>query len=102
MSNPQIVTATSASMQDIGGHSVVLAYADVNAEYQAMRSQAIIVDRSHRGRMRLLGDKAGDVLTGLVTNDVVSLQPGKGLYAAALTNMSARTGSNREQRIEGS
>jgi folate-binding protein YgfZ len=58
----------------------------VNAEYEALRSRAIVVDRSYRGRMRLLGDKAGEVLTGLVTNDVVSLQPGQGLYAAALTN----------------
>ena len=81
-----MVPVSSASTQEIGGHNVVLAYGDVAAEYQAMRAHAILVDRSHRGRMRLLGDKAGEVLTGLVTNDVMSLQPGQGLYAAALTN----------------
>ena len=35
--------------------------------------------------MRLSGEKAGEVLTGLVTNDVLALQPGQGQYAAALT-----------------
>src|SRR5207247_1691954 len=76
---------TQSATQDIGGHNVVLAYADVAAEYEALRQRAIVVDRSYRGRMRLSGEKAGEVLTGLVTNDVLALQPGQGQYAAALT-----------------
>jgi folate-binding protein YgfZ len=35
--------------------------------------------------MRFSGAKAGETLTGLVTNDVVALAPGQGQYAAALT-----------------
>lgn len=54
-------------------------------QYDALHRDAIIVDRSARGRMRFTGAKAGEVLTGLVTNDVQSLSPGEGLYAAALT-----------------
>jgi folate-binding protein YgfZ len=70
---------------DIAGQDVVLAYADVGAEYEALRTNAIVVDRSHRGRLRVFGEKGGEALTGLVTNDVLAIQPGEGRYAAALT-----------------
>jgi folate-binding protein YgfZ len=85
VTNPHIAPPAHNSTQEIGGHHVVLAYADVAAEYGAMRHGAIVVDRSHRGRMRVSGAKAGEVITGLVTNDVASLHPGQGQYAAALT-----------------
>jgi len=68
-------------------------YGDAQAEYLALRHHgahepiggAIVVDRSTRGRMTLHGARAREVLTGLVTNDVLSLEPGRGCYAAALT-----------------
>lgn len=53
--------------------------------YDALRAGAIVLDRSDRGRWRFTGPKAAETLTGLVTNDVLALQPGEGLYAAALT-----------------
>jgi folate-binding protein YgfZ len=70
---------------EIEGHRVVLHYGDVGAEYAALRTGALLVDRSHRGRVRLSGEKARDVVTGLVTNDITALEPGQGAYAAALT-----------------
>jgi folate-binding protein YgfZ len=70
---------------EIAGQDVVVSYADVAAEYEALRSGAIVVDRSHRGRLRIFGEKAGESLTGLVTNDVMSMQTGQGQYGAALT-----------------
>jgi tRNA-modifying protein YgfZ len=70
---------------DIAGQDVVLVYADAIAEYEALRSGAIVVDRSHRGRLRVFGEKGGEALTGLVTNDVLAMQPGDGKYGAALT-----------------
>lgn len=73
------------STQEIGGHDVVLAYADVAAEYGALRSGAIVIDRSHRGRLRVFGEKSGEAITGLVTNDVLALQSGHGQYGAALS-----------------
>ena len=54
-------------------------------EYAALRSGALIVDRSDRVRIRFGGPRAAEIVTGLVTNDVLSLQPGHGQYAAALT-----------------
>lgn len=55
------------------------------SEYAALKAGAGLVDRSTRARWRLSGPKAADTLTGLVTNDVVSLAPGQGQYAAMLT-----------------
>ncbi len=55
------------------------------SEYAALRSGALLVDRSDRVRMRFGGQRAAELVTGLVTNDVLALTPGHGQYAAALT-----------------
>ncbi len=44
-----------------------------------------LFDRSARLRMEFTGAKAAESLTGLVTNDVLALRGGDGLYACALT-----------------
>jgi folate-binding protein YgfZ len=86
VTNPNVATPSpQAGATEIAGQEVVVAYADVNSEYEALRSRAIVIDRSHRGRMRFFGEKSGEALTGLVTSDVVGLHPGHGQYAAALT-----------------
>jgi folate-binding protein YgfZ len=82
---PNAVRADPAAVGEIGGRSVVLSYAGVETEYEALHRHAVVFDRSHRGRMRISGASAGEMLTGLVTNDVLSLSPGQGQYAAALT-----------------
>ena len=79
-------SATRATIGDVGGRSVVLAYGSVAAEYEALHSACVIFDRSHRGRLRVNGERAGEMITGLVTNDVAGLVPGQGCYAAALTS----------------
>ena len=78
------MTQTEA-LVDLAGQPVVLTYSSVAAEYEALRRRAVVVNRSHRGRMRFVGPKTADVLTGLLTNDVSALTPGQGQYAAALT-----------------
>lgn len=55
------------------------------ADYARLRTDAGCVDRSDRLRMAFTGAKAAETLTGLITNDVLALQPGHGAYAAALT-----------------
>lgn len=57
---------------------------DIDA-YGALHDGAVLIDRSDRSRLRLEGPKAAEVMSGLVTNDVMKLVPGEGLYAAALT-----------------
>jgi folate-binding protein YgfZ len=54
-------------------------------EYSALHNGALFFDRSDRARMRISGPKAAELVTGMVTNDVSSLSPGEGQYAAALT-----------------
>jgi folate-binding protein YgfZ len=73
------------SRGEVGGQSVVLAYGSVAAEYEALQTRAALFDRSHRGRVRVGGPKAAEMIAGLVTNDVSGLAPGQGCYAAALT-----------------
>ena len=77
--------ATGPTIGDVGGRSVVLAYGSVSAEYEALHNRAAVFDRSHRGRLRVKGPRAAEMVTGLVTNDVSALPPGQGCYAAALT-----------------
>lgn len=79
------VRTGEAATGEIAGRPVTLRYGDPAAEYAALRSGAAVADRSHRGRMRIEGAKARELVTGLVTNDVLTLAPGQGLYAATLT-----------------
>jgi folate-binding protein YgfZ len=86
MTTPQRVSiADAGALVDVSGHPVVLTYSSVAAEYEALRTRAVVVDRSQRARMRITGQRAAETLTGLVTNDVAALEPGHGHYAAALT-----------------
>ena len=86
MTQPHVAPSRRGTTLDIGGHEVVLAYADERDEYAALHSRAIVIDRSHRGRLRMFGEKSGEALTGLVTNDVLAITPGHGRYAAALSS----------------
>jgi folate-binding protein YgfZ len=70
---------------DVGGQEVVVSFGDIQSEYAALRSGAILIDRSARGRMHFHGEKAGEALTGLVTNDVLGIAHGHGQYGAALS-----------------
>ena len=85
MSTRSVASQPGPTIGDVGGRSVVLAYGSVSAEYEALHTRAAVFDRSHRGRIRVKGPRAAEMVTGLVTNDVSSLTPGQGCYAAALT-----------------
>ena len=85
MSTRSVPSHSGPTIGDVGGRSVVLAYGSVSAEYEALNTRAAVFDRSHRGRLRVKGPRAAEMVTGLVTNDVSALVPGQGCYAAALT-----------------
>ena len=70
---------------DVAGQPVVLHYGEIAREYAALREGALLVDRSFRGRMHVSGAKAAELITGMVTNDVLALRSGMALYAAALS-----------------
>lgn len=83
--NATIGEAPGALAGDVAGHTVVRSYGDVNREYEALRTGAMLLDRGERLRMSFAGPQAAETLSGLVTNDVGSLEVGEGQYAAALT-----------------
>ena len=56
------------------------------AEYELIRDSVGLADASARGKLRLTGAEAAEFLQGQVTNDVESLAPGSGCYAALLTH----------------
>src|SRR3954447_17291551 len=57
-----------------------------SAEYELLREDAGLVDRSERAKLRLTGAEAAEFLQGQVTNDVETLAPGEGCYAALLNH----------------
>lgn len=60
-------------------------YGNEAGEYRAVRESAGVIDLSCRGKLRLSGREHVKFLQGMLTNDVVKLEPGKGVYAALLT-----------------
>ena len=55
------------------------------SEYLLAKANAVVVDRSSRGRLLLTGSEVADFLQGQVSNDVEALEPGSGCYATLLT-----------------
>jgi len=53
--------------------------------YRALRERAGLVDRSARGRIVVAGADRTTFLHAMLTNDIASLRPGTGCYAAYLT-----------------
>jgi folate-binding protein YgfZ len=54
-------------------------------QYDAARTSAVIVDRSAQGKIAFAGSDRGSFLHALLTNDIIGLTPGTGVYAAYLT-----------------
>ncbi|HTX32286.1 MAG TPA: glycine cleavage T C-terminal barrel domain-containing protein [Solirubrobacteraceae bacterium] len=59
--------------------------ATLPSEYRALTEANGMLDRSERGKLALTGAQAKPFLQGQVSNDVESLAPGTGCYAALLT-----------------
>src|SRR6516225_9651399 len=59
-------------------------YDDPKAEYRAVRHAAGIFDFSFRARFAARGPDRVSFLHNMLTNDVRSLGPGRGMYAALL------------------
>jgi folate-binding protein YgfZ len=70
---------------DLGGTPAPMHYGDPLAEHLALTERAGIADLSARGRLCLTGTERIRFLHGQVTNDVQSLRPGEGCYAALVS-----------------
>ena len=57
---------------------------ELDAQYRQLREECGLLDRSARGKLLVSGPEAAEFLQGQLTNDIESLQPGDGCYAALL------------------
>jgi tRNA-modifying protein YgfZ len=64
-------------------------------EYAALRDGCGVLDRSERGKLALSGAGAVEFLNGQVTNELITLLPGSGCYAAFLTHKGKMLGDLR-------
>jgi aminomethyltransferase len=69
-------------------------------EYRALAETAGLLSQSGRAILSVSGERAGDMLHGLVTNDVKDLPVGGGLYAFMLTPKGRPVAEMRILRLE--
>lgn len=67
----------------------------LSAEYRALHEGCGLVDRSERGKLALTGSEAVQFLNGQITNELATLLPGEGRYAAFLTHKGKMLGDLR-------
>ncbi len=77
--------ALGAKFDNYGDTNRPASYGDIMAEYEAVRNSVGIMDMSDRGKIRLSGKEHQKFLQGMLTNDVMKLEEGRGAYAALLT-----------------
>jgi tRNA-modifying protein YgfZ len=68
---------------------IPLHFGDLKAEYQAGVSAAVLLDRSHEGRLILTGRDRFELLQRMSTNDLNNMLPGEG-RPTVFTNANAR------------
>src|SRR4051812_43202640 len=70
-------------------------------EYRALREDCGLLDRCERGKLALSGPDAVEFLNGQVTNELATLAPGEGRYAAFLTHKGKMLGDLRVLAVSG-
>ncbi len=81
----EVHKSLGADFAQNSGCSVPQHYGDTEAEYTAVREGVGIIDLSSRGKLRLSGKDHLKFLQGMLTNDVLKLKEGSGVYATILT-----------------
>ncbi|MBI3811535.1 MAG: aminomethyl transferase family protein [Nitrospirae bacterium] len=82
----EIQKAAGAVFEPSDERELVRSYGNTVAEHLTVRKKAGLIDRSHRGKLRLKGKDRTEFLHGMVTNDIQKLAPGNGLYAVFTTD----------------
>src|SRR5919112_4971035 len=68
------------------GWEVPIHYGAAEAEHAAVRQHVGIADLSHRGTLRVTGEDRVKWLQSLISNDIVPVAPGHGIYSGFLTH----------------
>jgi folate-binding protein YgfZ len=72
----------------------------VETAYETLRTGVGLVDRSEAGKLLLVGPQAREFLDGQVSNAVVELEAGTGVYATLLTNKGRMLGDLRALAVD--
>src|ERR671931_1925289 len=75
-----------ATFAELAGWEVPLHYGDLRAEHAGVRTAVGIADLSHRGKLRVTGEDGVKWLQSIVSNDILPLKPGQGLYSSLLSH----------------
>lgn len=71
-------------MVPFAGFSMPVQYGGITEEHLVVRSEVGVFDISHMGQFVVRGPEARRWLNGLLTNDVLKLEPGQGQYTLLL------------------
>jgi len=73
-------------MAEVTGWDMPAHYGDPAAEHRAVRSGVGLADLSHRGKLRVTGEDRIKWLQSVISNDILPLRLGQGLYSSFLTH----------------
>ena len=76
----------NARFGEAGGWTMPQDYGDPEGEYRAVRQAVAIADLSHRGTLRVTGEDRVSWLQSIISNDVLPLKPGSGIYSSLLSH----------------
>lgn len=77
----RIHLSLGAQMAAFGGWDMPIRYRDILEEHRAVRERAGLFDASHMGEIAVRGHRAGDLVQGLVTNDISGMADGQVIYS---------------------
>ena len=69
-----------AMLIDFHGWEMPVRYTSIPEEHQQVRERAGLFDLCHMGRLDISGPQAEAWIQGLITNDILSMQPGDARY----------------------
>lgn len=75
-----------AMFGEVSGWEMPAHYGDPIAEHTAVRNGVGIADLSHRGTIRVTGEDRVKWLQSVISNDILPLTTGQGLYSSFLTH----------------
>lgn len=75
-----------ATFKEIAGWDMPDHYGDPATEHDAVRKTVGLADLSHRGKIRVTGDDRVKWLQSVISNDILTLQPGQGRYSGFLSH----------------
>jgi glycine cleavage system T protein len=75
-----------AQLTEVTGWETPAHYGNPLAEHAAVRNAVGIADLSHRGKCRVTGEDRVKWLQSVISNDILPLTPGQGLYSSFLSH----------------